>query len=455
MVSDQDTIVAIATPPGRGGVGVVRVSGSLVVTIAEALIGKLPTPRVATYAEFRDQAGLVIDLGLALYFVKPHSFTGESILECQCHGSPIVLDNLLKRIIQLGARLARPGEFSERAFLNNKIDLTQAEAIADLINSSTTQAARSALQTLQGEFSRLIHGLTDDLIYLRMYVEAALDFPEEEIDFISDAIVQQKLQSLLAQFASIQQNAKQGVLLNEGIKVVIAGKPNAGKSSLLNALTGYDAAIVTNTPGTTRDVIKEKIQLDGIPLHLIDTAGLRNSTDSIEQEGIRRARDMLKQADCILYVIDSSQQISSINEEIAQEFANWEEDIQTRLLILFNKIDLLEIEPIVKQDQQLVVIPLSTKTGKGMDRLKAELKKLLGYQEFSENGFIARRRHLTALAQALEHVKTGQACLLANKSVELMAEELRLAQLCLNEITGDFTSEDLLTEIFSSFCIGK
>jgi len=336
MIKSTETIAAIATAPGRGGIGIVRVSGPQTKKIAEGIIGNLPKPRVAEYVNFLNTAGEIIDQGIALYFPNPHSFTGEDVLELQGHGGPIILDCLLQRILQLGARLARPGEFSERAFLNDKLDLTQAEAIADLINAESVQAAQAALKSLQGEFSKKIHVLVEQLIQLRSYVEAAIDFAEEEIDFLSESNIKEKLNNLLTEIKTIQATARQGALLREGMNVVIAGRPNAGKSSLLNALSGRDSAIVTDIPGTTRDVLREAIQIDGMPLHIIDTAGLRESTDQVEQEGIRRALAEIKQADQILLVVDSTTMPTISVDQLCEEF--WHDNtFKTRLTIIRNK----------------------------------------------------------------------------------------------------------------------
>lgn len=452
--ANNDTITALATPPGRGGVGIVRVSGPRVKAIAETVLGLLPPPRYATYTAFLDINGTAIDEGLALYFPGPHSFTGEDVIEFQGHGGPVILDMLIRRILELGARLARPGEFSERAFHNNKLDLTQAEAIADLIEAGSEQAARAALRSLQGEFSSVIHGLVEKLIQLRIFVEAAIDFPEEEIDFLSDGKIAARLEDVIDTFNLIHNKAQQGAILKEGITIVIAGKPNAGKSSLLNSLTGKDTAIVTDIPGTTRDVLREYINIDGIPLHIIDTAGLRDSSDRVEQEGIRRAWNEIKMADQLLIVTDSQ----TTTETQLQDFIN-ELTVQLNkkmaTIVIRNKIDLLAEHPQLIAKQDITCISLSARTGEGIDILKTHLKKTVSANANFEGHFIARRRHLDALNRAQQLLLTGRQQLLDFHAGELLAEDLRQAQLALNEITGEFTSDDLLGKIFSSFCIGK
>ena len=444
-----DTIAAIATPPGRGGVGIVRVSGPFSRNIAEKILGQLPKVRYAEYLSFKDQNNDTIDSGIALFFQKPHSFTGEDVLELQAHGGPVVLDMLLKRVVACGARLARAGEFSEQAFLNNKIDLAQAEAVADLIAADSEDAARAAVRSLQGEFSRSIHALVENIIQLRLYVEAALDFPEEEIDFISDGKVAGQLHTIQQSLQTVFTSARQGCLLREGMTLVIAGKPNAGKSSLLNQLAGHDAAIVTEIPGTTRDVMRVHIQIDGLPLHIIDTAGLRESNDPVEQEGIRRAWKEIEQADRLLLVLDDRDQ--------AQEHLAIEDKMPSHIGItrVFNKIDLSNRAPEIKTTAQGTDIALSAKTGAGMDMLRSHLKHIMGYEQPGEGQFMARRRHLDALQKADQYLQSSQHCLHALRAGELLAEELRLAQEALNQITGEFTSDDLLGRIFASFCIGK
>ena len=445
-----DTIVAVATPPGRGGVGIIRLSGPLAYSIAHQLIANKPiTPRSATYCSFYSKDQVLIDQGILLYFKAPHSFTGEDVIELQGHGSPIVLDNLLKECVLLGARLAKPGEFSERAFLNDKIDLTQAEAIADLIQASSQTAARMAMRSLQGDFSKKINELNEKLVYLRLYVEAAIDFPEEEIDFLNDGNVSGMLTNLLKDLDSIRSNACQGALLREGISVVIAGRPNAGKSTLINCLAGRDVAIVTDMAGTTRDVMREAILLDDIPLLLIDTAGLRDSEDVVEKEGIRRAWQEVSRADCLLMVIDAS---SNTGDELTQ----LSEAIQAQLppnvpiIRVFNKVDQLS-QSAARENN---AIYLSAKSGEGLSLLKEKIKEVIGYQA-TEGQFLARRRHIQALDAARALLLAGDNQLAIHRAGELLAEDLRLAHQSLCEITGEFSSDDLLGKIFSSFCIGK
>lgn len=444
----QDTIAAIATPPGRGGVGVIRVSGGQVSAVIQALLGKLLEPRKAHFLPFRDADGTTIDSGLALYFPAPRSFTGEDVLELQGHGSPVVLDMLLRRMVSLGVRLARPGEFSERAFLNDKIDLAQAEAIADLIESSTEQAARSAQRSLQGEFSRLIDELLEDLIHLRMYVEAAIDFVDEEIDFLGEGAIAEKLAGLLMRLEQIQRTAKQGRVLRDGLTVVIAGRPNAGKSSLLNHLAGREAAIVTDVEGTTRDLLREYIQIDGMPLHIIDTAGLREGVDVVEREGIRRARDAIAKADRVLLMKDDRE--TECGEDLLADLPEGLPVTRVR-----NKIDLTGRLPGLTETETGLEISLSVKTGLGLEDLRQHLKECAGYDNGAGEVFIARRRHLDALARTHAALDNGVAHLLAPPAPELLAEDLRQAQQALSEITGVFTTEDLLGRVFSSFCIGK
>lgn len=440
----NDTIAAQATPTGRGGIAIIRVSGHLVSTIIKAMLGCELAPRQATYLPFRDSDGEVIDEGVAIFFPNPHSFTGEDVLELQGHGGPVVVDLLLQCILSLGVRLARPGEFSERAFLNDKIDLTQAESIADLINASSKQAVRSAMRSLQGEFAKEIHALNEKIIYVRMYVEAAIDFTDEEIDFLADEKISSALKKILDDLKEIQRKAKQGSFLREGITVVIAGEPNVGKSSLLNCLSGKEMAIVTDIPGTTRDVLRDSILIDGMPVHIIDTAGLRESHDIVEQEGIRRAYNEMKKADIVLYVTDAN------NDEIKEPVLKFEQPFIT----IRNKIDLMNELSSIHSNDNKTIISLSAKSGAGVDLLKQYIKEQVGFQPAGEGMYLARRRHLDALARAQSHVHE---CLdqLSSRSGELAAEDLRQAHLALCEITGVFTSDDLLGRIFSSFCIGK
>ena len=448
-MSSIDTIAAIATPPGRGGVGIVRVSGPKSREIASKILGACPEVRKAVYSPFFDAAHDVIDTGIALYFQKPHSFTGEDVLELQAHGGPIVLDMLLKRILALGARIARAGEFSEQAFLNDKMDLAQAEAVADLIEADSEEAAKAAVRSLQGEFSKNIHDLVENIIQLRLYVEAALDFPEEEIDFISDGKVADQLSELETKLSAVFQSARQGSLLREGMILVIAGRPNAGKSSLLNQLAGRESAIVTDIPGTTRDVLREHIQIDGLPLHVIDTAGLRDSDDPVEQEGVRRAWKEIEQADRLLLVLD--------DEHHEDDHLAIEDQMPADIGItrVFNKIDKTGRQPGLVEKASSVEISLSAKTGDGLERLREHLKECMGYEQSTEGRFMARRRHLDALQAAEHHLGSARYNLEQLAAGELLAEELRQAQEQLNLITGEFTSDDLLGRIFSSFCIGK
>ncbi len=454
MSKSLETIVAQVTAPGRSGVGIIRVSGPKVQEIAKAVIGIVPKPRYTHYTAFYDHQGHIIDMGLALFFPNPHSFTGEDVIEFHGHGGPVVLNQLLQRINNLNVRMARPGEFSERAFLNDKIDLTQAEAIADLIDASTAQAAQAAVRSLQGEFSKKIKELVDNLIDLRIFVESAIDFPDEEIEFLNNFHMSDKLKELLMNIEQIQLNAKQGVLLRDGLNIVIAGKPNAGKSSLLNCLSGRDSAIVTDIPGTTRDLLRESINLGGIPLHITDTAGLQETADCVELEGIRRAKDAIKNADHILLVVDGHKMKEIKPQQLWHEFFEHLPE-QNKVTIVINKIDLTHTLPEVIQHDNFVMIKLSAKTGEGIDLLRNHLKSCAGYQPGIEGSFSARSRHLDALARAHSAIHHGLDQLQISRSTELLAEELKLAQFILSEITGDFSSEDLLGKIFSSFCIGK
>jgi tRNA modification GTPase len=450
-----DTIAALATAPGRAGVGIIRVSGPAVKTVAQAILHKLPKPRYADYLPFYDANTQVLDQGIALYFPGPNSFTGEDVLELQGHGGPVLLDMLLKQVLALpNVRIARPGEFSERAFLNDKLDLAQAEAIADLIDASSEQAARSAMQSLQGEFSRRIHELVEKVIYLRMYVEAAIDFPDEEIDFLSDGKVAADLAEIIDYLASVKKQAAQGSILREGMKVVIAGRPNAGKSSLLNALAGREAAIVTEIAGTTRDVLREHIHIDGMPLHIIDTAGLRDATDQVEQIGIARAWQEIEQADRVLFMVDSTTTNATDPHDIWPDFID-RLPASLGLTVIRNKADLTGEPMSPGHSGKAPVYRLSAKTGAGIDALREHLKQCIGFDASVEGSFLARRRHLDALDRAAEHLAIGQEQLHSFIAGEILAEELRLTQQHLNEITGEFSSDDLLGRIFSSFCIGK
>lgn len=450
-----DTIVAQATAPGRGGVGIIRVSGSQAEAVAQAVLGKVPKVRYADYLPFKDAQGQVLDQGIALLFKGPNSFTGEDVLELQGHGGPVVLDMLIKRILELPQlRPAKAGEFSERAFLNDKLDLAQAEAIADLIEASSEQAARSALQSLQGEFSNHVHGLVDALINLRIYVEAAIDFPEEEVDFLSDGKIAGGLYAIIDRLHQVQRQARQGAIIREGMKVVIAGRPNAGKSSLLNALAGKESAIVTDIAGTTRDVLREFIHLDGMPLHIIDTAGLREATDTVERIGIERAWTEIKQADRILFMVDGTTTDALHPKDIWPDFVD-RLPAHIGLTVVRNKADLSGEPLTIVSDGEHSVYPISAMTGQGVEALKEHLKDCMGFQSGLEGGFSARRRHLDALDNADQHLQMAKEQLEVYKAGELVAEELRLAQEQLSQITGEFTSDDLLGKIFSSFCIGK
>ena len=445
-----DTIAAVATPPGKGGVGIIRVSGPKAPSVASELIGGLPKPRYAGFHRFKDGNGTIIDSGIALFFPAPKSFTGEDILEIQGHGGTVVMDMLLHRVFELGVRLARPGEFSERAFLNNKIDLAQAEAIADLINSSTEQAVRSAQRSLMGEFSTLIHQFVDKLIELRCYIEASIDFVDEDIDFLTEGNVHQCLLDLQSSLEKVHLSAKQGCLLRDGMTLVIAGKPNAGKSSLLNYLANRDAAIVSELEGTTRDVITERIEIDGMPLHIVDTAGIRESNDVVEKEGIRRAKEEIANADRLLWIIDDRE----------REAADLPVDLPIKnipVTKIYNKIDLTgRLAGINESSEGTTTITLSLKAGDGVDDLVTHLKKSVGYDAEADGVFIARRRHTHAIERASDFIADGMDRIHHPLfAIELLAEDLRLAQNALSEITGEYTNDDLLGEIFSSFCIGK
>lgn len=455
ILYQKETIAAQATAPGRGGVGIIRISGPEVKSVAQAILGKIPEIRKAEYLPFNDANQQTLDQGIALYFKAPHSFTGEDVLELQGHGGPVILDMLLKEILALPkVRMAKPGEFSEQAFINDKLDLTQAEAIADLINSSSEQAARCALHSLQGDFSKLVNQLVESTIHLRMYVEAAIDFPEEEIDFLADEKVVGDLKKIIGQVEKVQSQAHQGSIIREGMRVVIAGRPNAGKSSLLNALSGREAAIVTDIAGTTRDVLTEQIHIDGMPLHIIDTAGLRESNDQVEQIGIERAWQEINQADRVLLMVDACDDNNDDPQKLWPEFfAKLPKNIG--LSIIKNKADIKGIATGLSATNDIPTVTLSAKNGDGIAELKDHLKSIMGYQGSTEGGFMARRRHLAALEQAHHHLIIGLEQLESYVAGEILAEELRLCQIELNKITGEFTNDDLLTEIFSSFCIGK
>lgn len=475
------TITAVATPPGRGGIAIIRVSGTLVPDIMRGILGRELAPRQATHLNFLASDNSTIDEGIAIYFAAPNSFTGEDVLELQGHGSPVIADMLLQRLLELGAVLARPGEFSERAFLNGQLDLAQAEAIADLIDASSKQAARSAMRSLQGEFSQEVHLLNEKIIHLRMYIEAAIDFSDEEIDFLADEKIMQQAHSIKQGLTTIQKKAKQGSMLREGITAVIIGEPNVGKSSLLNALSGKELAIVTDIPGTTRDVLRDYILIDGMPMHIVDTAGLRESSDVVEQEGIRRARVEMTRADLVILVSDTNdlsnlaagglfpdgtapaidkhipvldglstilQPLSLINHLTEQQF-------NAPIISVINKIDTQNLLPAIKIEEDKCEIYLSAKTGAGLDLLKQRIKQTMGFTAESDGIYLARRRHLDALKRAEDHVAAALMQLTNKRAGELAAEDLRQAHLALCDITGEFTADDLLGKIFSSFCIGK
>jgi tRNA modification GTPase len=451
-VTLPDTIVAVASPAGRGAVAIVRVSGADVPRIAREILGFMPLPRHARLASFLDAQGNCLDQGLALYFPAPASFTGEHVLELQGHGGALVTDLLLQRVLELGCRMARPGEFSERAFCNGKIDIAQAEAVADLIDAGSVAAARAAVRSMRGEFSARIALLQAQLTELRAYVEAAIDFPDEEVDFLSTSAIASRLAAVFDGFDSIIAAARQGSLLREGLTVVIAGKPNAGKSSLLNRLVGEEVAIVTAAPGTTRDVLREQLNLDGLPVNLVDTAGLRTARDAAEEEGVRRARTEMRHADRVLYVQDATR----VGEVSAAELAAELEELPrgVPLTLVSNKIDLTGVAAHATQGPPTQIF-LSAKSGAGLDLLRAHLKESAGYRDSESGALAARRRHLDALKRAHALVRSGAEVLRRPQAFELFAEDLRLAQRALGEITGEFTSEDLLGAIFGSFCIGK
>ncbi len=443
MISlSPDLIAAIATAPGRGGVGVVRVSGADVAPLATAMLGRVPAPRHATFTRFLDADGVTLDEGIALYFAAPHSFTGENVLELQGHGGPVVLNLILQRCIELGARLATPGEFTQRAYRNGKLDLTQAEAVADLIDAASTEAARSALASLSGAFSKRVNELLETLTRLRILVEATLDFPEEEIDFLRDADAFGRLDRIEEALEGVRSQARQGALLREGMTVVLIGQPNVGKSSLLNQLAGFEAAIVTEIAGTTRDTVREAIQIEGVPLHIIDTAGLRETDDAVEKIGIARTWAALESADVALLLVDAAHGVGDNETAILARLP------AVARLTIHNKIDAMNEPPRATGDE----VWLSAKTGAGVELLREKLLAAAGWQAAGEGAFMARARHLDALSRAAEHIVAARG---AASQLELFAEELRLAQLALAEITGEFTADDLLGEIFSKFCIGK
>ena len=446
----EGVIAAIATAPGRGGVGVVRVSGPRLADFAQAISGRLPLPRQATLVSFRDAEARPIDQGILLFFPSPHSFTGEDVIELQGHGGPVVMQLLLQRCLELGARLAQPGEFTRRAFLNDKLDLAQAEAVADLIDASSTQAARSAMRSLSGEFSRQVHDIVERLIELRMLLEATLDFPDEEIDaeeLLQKSNVSGRLEQLRQDLSHLQKRAQQGSMLRRGLQVVLVGSPNVGKSSLLNCLAGEDRAIVADIAGTTRDAVREMIQIEGIPLHIIDTAGLRETRDTVEKLGIERSWREIERADVILQLVDAREGYLDTDHDTSRQFP---EDIVR--LVLHNKCDLTQESPGRSEEGGVVHLRLSAKHGAGVDALRQELLGIAGWQDHGEDLILARERHLQALSVAEIALQESQQELCR---LELCAEGLRRSQFALSEITGEFTADDLLGEIFSRFCIGK
>lgn len=453
MAATADTIAAVATPVGRGAVGVIRVSGALAPQIGLALLGTLPAPRAAQLMRFLDADGTPLDQGLVLYFPAPASFTGEHVLELQGHGGVLVLELVLNRLFALGCRPARPGEFSERAFLNGKMDVTQAEAVADLIDAGTAAAARAAVRSMQGDFSIQIHALQAQLTELRTRVEAVIDFPDEEVESLPPAELRGRLSRVFAAFDAIEAAARQGALLREGLHVVLAGRPNAGKSSLLNRLVGDDVAIVTALPGTTRDLLRQQLHLDGMPLNLVDTAGLRAAADVVEEEGIRRARAEMQRADRILFVVDGSLSDAPDAAALVAELAQLPRDIPLTLII--NKIDLSGAAPRLEESEGMTRIYVSAASSAGLDLLREHLKHSAGFRDSPSGALSARRRHLLALQRAHGLVLAAAEALDQLRAAELVAEDLRLAHQALGEITGEFSSDDLLGEIFSSFCIGK
>ncbi len=448
--SSGDTIAAVATAPGRGGIGIVRASGPACTTIASTLLGDVPAPRTAALRPFLDAGGSALDVGLALYFPAPRSYTGEDVLELHGHGGAVVMDLLLRRVLELGARLAEPGEFTQRAFLNGKIDLAQAEAVADLIESGSSEAARAALRSLTGEFSSQVHELAEAVLELRMWVEAAIDFPEEEVDFLGDRALAARLEFIRGRFAELAETARQGALLRDGLTLVIAGRPNAGKSSLLNRLAGYDAAIVTPVPGTTRDVLRERIEIDGLPLHVLDTAGLREAPDEVEAEGVRRAHREIARADRVLYVVDAGDPaaVAALADDLAAL------PTEAPRTVVMNKADATGRAPGIEPGE-IPRVHLSARTGAGLDLLRSHLKDCVGFHPAGGGALSARARHLDALRRARAHAEEAQRLLTERHAGELVAQELTDAQKQLGEITGEVTSEELLGRIFGSFCIGK
>lgn len=445
--SQSDTIVAIATPPGRGGIGIVRLSGPGLAPVAQALMGRTLVPRQATHGMFLDAAGAALDDGLAIYFPAPASYTGEDVLELHGHGSPVVMQMLLKRCVELGSRLAEPGEFTRRAFLNDKLDLAQAESVADLIEAATETAVRCALRSLRGDFSRAVDAMVQQLIDLRMLVEATLDFPEEDIDPVDRSAMEQRLARLRTELAHALDSGRQGSLLRTGLQVVLAGQPNVGKSSLLNRLAGEDLAIVTPIAGTTRDTVRQAMQIEGVPLHIIDTAGLRETTDEVEAMGIARTWTAIESADLLILIVDAAHGVTVEDRAIVERLPQG-----LRRLTVHNKTDLLQQLPRVQNGDHGREVHLSAKSGAGLDLLKTEILRVAGWRLGNEDLLMARERHLAALSEAASALERAGKAL---AQPEFFAEELRLAQVSLSGITGTFTADDLLGEIFSRFCIGK
>ncbi len=446
-MASNDIITALATAPGRGGIGVIRVSGPLLASLIEGIIGQALAARRAVLAQFRDAHGAAIDQGIAIFFPAPHSYTGEEVLELHGHGGPVVLQLLLKRCLELGARIAEPGEFTRRAFLNDKLDLAQAESVADLIDATTAQAARCAVRSLQGEFSEQIQKLIEDLVELRALVEATLDFPEEEIDFLKESDAEARLRATQRQLDDVLEASRQGSLLREGMHIVLAGQPNVGKSSLLNRMAGEELAIVTDIPGTTRDAIRQVIDVGGVPAHIIDTAGLRESRDPVEKIGIARTWAAIEKADLVLLLIDATRGETAADREILERLPK-----TLRCVRIKNKIDLVSRPASIERGDGAIAIWLSAKTGEGIDLLREALLECVGWHSTGESVFLARARHVQALQRARDHLQRAAGL---GRELELLAEELRLAQEALASITGEFTADDLLGEIFSRFCIGK
>ncbi|MDF1819439.1 MAG: tRNA uridine-5-carboxymethylaminomethyl(34) synthesis GTPase MnmE [Immundisolibacteraceae bacterium] len=447
-----DTIVARATPPGRGGVAVIRLSGPKAATIATTIAGPLPAPRQAVLRQFKNSSGDAVDSGLLLYFPAPNSFTGEEVVELQCHGGPVVVDLLIDSAIRLGARLARPGEFSQRAFLNDRLDLVQAEAIADLIDATSEQAALSAQRVLKGEFSTQVNALAQQMMNLRVYIEAALDFPDEEIDFLKDHRVTEWLASLQKNIAQLLESATQGNLLRDGIRAVIAGPANVGKSTLLNALAGQERAIVTDIAGTTRDLLRETVLIDGLMIEFVDTAGIRDSDDPVELAGIALAEQAIRDADLLL-ILDAGAEALPDADQLQLQILEMAKNATP--IVVTNKIDITGQPAVVVEDRDRIHVHVSAKSGAGLELLRTEIAKAAGFRPSDDGVFIARRRHLAALSQVSQAVEAGSRSLVEHGAGELLAEELRVAQESLGEITGTVTSDDLLGAIFSSFCIGK